>query len=108
MSGMDGNNDGKVDIFFQPTRQELTNLRAAGTDFETEWAKCRKAIEDITPLLGFGKLGEAFQDCADNTPGLVESANGVDDNFGNLATNGESGVKIYESAQAEATGQLGS
>ncbi|WP_410661618.1 hypothetical protein [Amycolatopsis sp. lyj-112] len=108
MSGEDRDGDGKVDIFFGPTRQELTNLRGAGTDFETEWAKCRKAIEDITPLLGFGKLGEAFQDCADNTPDLIRSANGVDDNFVNLATNAESGVKIYESAQTEATDRLGS
>ncbi|WP_125736811.1 hypothetical protein [Amycolatopsis sp. WAC 04197] len=108
MSGVDRNHDGKVDIFFAPTRQELANLKAAGTDFETEWAKCRKAIEDITPLLGFGKLGEAFQDCADNTPDLIKSANGVDDNFVNLADNAEKGVKVYESAQTEATDQLGS
>ncbi|MEV7551824.1 hypothetical protein AB0N89_19550 [Amycolatopsis sp. NPDC089917] len=105
---MDRDKDGKIDIFFVPTRQELANLKAAGADFETEWAKCRKAIEDITPLLGFGKLGEAFQDCADNTPDLVKSTNGVKDNFVNLAGNAEKGVKIYESAQTEATDQLGS
>ncbi|MFD5095250.1 hypothetical protein ACFWMR_31930 [Amycolatopsis thailandensis] len=108
MSGPDRDNDGKVDIFFLPTRLELSNLKAAGNDFETEWAKCRKAIEDITPLLGFGKLGEAFQDCADNTPDLIKSGNGVMRNFVNLADNAEKGVKIYESAQTEATDQLGS
>jgi hypothetical protein len=103
----DRNGDGRIDIFIEDTRRELRLLRSAGTDFQTKWKPLRDSIDDLTKQLGGGKMGEMFQDCQANTPVLMTSADSVAVNYGNVATNGETGVKVYEGGQAEATQQFG-
>ncbi|WP_181774785.1 hypothetical protein [Amycolatopsis pittospori] len=104
----DRNGDGRIDIFIEDTRRELTALRSAGTAFQEKWGALRGSIETLTGQLGGGKMGEMFADCKANTPVLMKSADSVTVNYGNVATNGETGVKIYEGGQTEATQQFGS
>ncbi|MFC9254359.1 hypothetical protein [Amycolatopsis thailandensis] len=103
----DRNGDGRIDIFIEATRGELRQLRGFGEKFATDWQPIHDAINVLTGQLGRGKMGESFQVCKDNTPGLLTSAGTVPANYAALATNGETGVKVYEGAQTEATRQFG-
>ncbi|WP_152521439.1 hypothetical protein [Amycolatopsis decaplanina] len=103
----DRNGDGRIDIHLEETRRELDALSAAGSGFQAKWAPLRSSIEELTKQLGRGKMGEMFQDCKTNTPLLIKSADSVAVNYENVATNGRTGVKVYEDGQTEATQRFG-
>jgi hypothetical protein len=103
----DRDGDGRIDMFIEETGRELRLLRDTGGEFARKWQPIRDSITTMTAQLGGGKMGELFKDCKDGTPDLLESAGTVAANYAALATNGETGVKVYQGAQVEATQQFG-